>query len=472
MIRMPRLLDGSLREVARLNTVKLTLHQRLHPLSAAEMILPDGEPEIALRDLVELYDENGSAGIFRVREISADVGRTRTVHLEHGFAALQDDIIPAQGFMADTRETLSRLLACQSQPRWALGDVEAPDDLTIIFATEYTNLLAALETLLGMLPEGYALDFDQRVTPWLLHLRRLPDEPLCEGRMSRNAAAVHQQLDSSRLCTRVYPFGAELDTGRINLVPLSGSDHLDSDAAQQLGIISRTFQHDLIFDVPTLDEVARLYLSRHKEPEALLTIQAADLSAMTGLSLDAFRPGKICRICLPDHGMVLQERIIAIDKPDVFGVPGQAVLTLSNRLKIQSEQAELDDLVRQVTAGKLLGGTVLELTDRNYAHGAVNAPIVHRFDVEDYAAILDVRIQINPNAGVSIQAVRVDSVLPEEAEWRSGSFSLMPCLTRDALGQIARGEHRVSISPTNGAYGESCGVESIVTLTVIEKTVT
>lgn len=472
MIRMPRLLDANLREAARLQPLRLSLGLRLSPLSTAEMTLPHDAPNIALRDLVELYDENGSVGIFRVKEIIDEAGCTRTVKLEHGLCTLKDGVIAAQGFMCGVAEALEQLLACQPEALWAVGDVEVPADLTVMFATEYANLLSALETLLGMLPEGYALDFDQSVTPWQLHLRQLPESAACEGRLTRNLQSVRRELDGSRLCTRVYPFGAEVETGRISLVPLTGSDHMQSTAADEMGVISHTFANDLIFDSLTLGEVAQMYLDRHAEPEAHLTVQAVDLSATTGESLDAFRPGKLCRLCLPDLGLTLHERIIAVEKPDVYGAPGQAVVTLSNRLKEQSEQEEIDELVRLVTAGKLLGGTVTTVEERNYAHGSYTAPVVHYFDVQDWAALLDARVTFSVPAGASIRDVRVDGNAPADDEWKPGAFSLMPYLKRDELGSIAKGQHSISFLPYGASSSDSVGVTSTVTMTVIEKTTT
>lgn len=471
-IRQPRLLGENLQETARLSPVKLTLNLRLFPLSTAEMVLPDDAPEIKLRDQVELFDETGSVGVFRVKEVTTTIGLTRKVALEHSLCTLRDEVIPAQGFMGSVREALEKLLACQPQPLWTAGDVEAPDDLTIIYATEYTNLLSALETLLGMLPEGYALDFDQSTAPWRLHLRRLSDEAACEGRLSRNLMSIRQQLDGSRLCTRVYPFGAEVETGRISLIPLHGSDHVQSAAADHLGVISRTFENDLIFDAPTLNEVAQRYLDRHAEPETTITVSAVDLSAATDEDIDAFRLGRMCRLCLPDMALTLRERIIAIHKPDVYAAPGQVLLTLSNRLKQQSEAEEIDEMVRQVTAGKLLGGTVTEVEDDNRAYGSFNSPVLHYFDIEDWAAVLDVRVTFHPDSGASIRDVRVDSMHPEDEVWKSGSFSAMPYLRRDELGQIAKGEHWVAFHPSGSDTSDSVGVSSTVTMTVIEKTVT
>ena len=472
MIRLPRLLDGNLQEKCRLTPLSLAVHLRLTPLSTAERVLPAGGDWVSPLDMVELYDENGSLGIYRVKAVDSMIGQARTVKLEHGFCSLQDGFIPAQGFMDTVRGTITRLLACQPVPLWTVGEIEAPEDLTIIFATEYVNLLEALETLLGMLPEGYALDFDQTVTPWRLHLRKLSNLPFCEGRLSRNLTSVRYMQDGSRLCSRVYPFGAEVEEGRISLVPLEGVAYRESALTAAMGVISRTFTTDLVFDVLSLKDVADEYLSRHSIPEITMTVDGADLSSVTGEEIDAFRLGRACRLSLPEDDLLLTERVIAIDKPDVYGAPGQVTLTLCSRLKRQSDKAEIDEIVRQVTAGKLIGGKVTEVTDSNRAHGSVTSPVVHYFDIEDWAAVLDVRISFDPDSGVSMQNVRVDSAHPPDEEWRGGSFSAMPYLKRDELGLIAQGRHWVAFSPSNGTYGESCGVNSTVTMTVIEKTTT
>ena len=472
MIRQPRLLAADLTERARLAPVTLSLHLTLTPTSTAEMVLPDDAPEVALRDLIELYDENGSAGIFRVTQVSRILGRTRSVLLEHSIATLRDTVIPAQGFTSSVAECLSTLLNQQDDPRWTLGDVETPADLTVIFATGYANLLEAVDALVGMLPEGYALTFDQTVFPWVLHLRRLTESPDCEGRVRRNLQSVRISTDSSRLCTRVYPFGAELEEGRISLMPLTGSDHEDSAAQSTLGVISRTFESDLVFDVPTLQEVALRYLDRHAEPETTIVLSAAELSLITGVELDRFLPGKLCRLCLPELGLTLMERVIAVDKPDIYTAPGQAVVTLSNRLKQQTDAAEIDEIVRQVTAGKLLGGSVTEIVSNDRSYGTYTSPVVHTFTVEDWGALLDVRVDFQPDIGATIRSIRVDATLLDSEVWKGRSFSAMPYLRHDELGQIARGDHVVSFQPYGSSAEDSVGVSSTVTLTVIADTIT
>lgn len=93
-VRMPRLLDAQMQEVARLSPLKLTLEENLTPLSHAEMLLP-GEEALQCGDFVELYDPEGSAGIFRVTATERNYGpggRSR-VWLAHGLSTLTDRVI-------------------------------------------------------------------------------------------------------------------------------------------------------------------------------------------------------------------------------------------------------------------------------------------------------------------------------------------------------------------------------------------
>ena len=323
-VRLPRVLRADGTERCRLAPVRLCLDLTLTPLSTAEMTLPDDAPPLSVREMVELYDEGGSVGVFRVTEIARQPGLTRVVYLEHALATLSDGVVPAMSFTGTARGAIEALLAHQPEARWTLGDVAVPDDATVLFTCGCTNLLSALMQLLELLPAGLYLDFDQATLPWTLHLRALPDACACEGRLSRNLASMRITTDATGLCTRVYPFGAEQGTERISLTPLTGQDYLDAPAIAQWGCIARTFTYGSIFDTPTLLAVAEKYLERHGAPEVSITAEAVDLSAATGEDADSFRIGRLCRLALPDHGMLMNERVVALHKPDVIGRPGRS----------------------------------------------------------------------------------------------------------------------------------------------------
>ena len=466
-IRRPRLLDASLREVERLAPLNLSLTLQLQGLSTAVMTLPPDAPTLDVRSLVELYDENGSAGIYRVVKTERDIGGPWTIRLEHGIATLRDGMLPAQAFMKPVAEAFRAVLDCQPIPLWTLGIVELPQDMTIIFSTDFADGFTALEALADMLPEGYHLDYDQSATPWLLHVRRLPEDIGCEGRLTRNLGSIRMTADSSRLCTRVYPFGAEGAEGPVSLLPIQGQLYTEAAEAEALGVVSRTFTSDRIFDTATLFDVAVRYLDRHCQPEISLTVDALDLSQATGEDFDRFRLGRMCRLALPTHRLHLTGRICTIEKADVYRRPGQALLTLSNYRRHSREADEIDELVRQVTAGKLLGGTVAEVVSKNRASGTYQSPIVHYFTVENWPDLLDVQAAYTPDSGVQVTALYIDGVAPPPSAINSRGFSIMPYLTRDALGRVAAGQHRLVMHPYTSAGTGS--VASTVTMTVIQE---
>ena len=98
--------------------------------------------------------------------------------------------------------------------------------------------------------------------------------------------------------------------------------------------------------------------------------------------------------------------------------------------------------------------------------------MVHTFTVEDWGALLDVRVDFQPDIGATIRSIRVDATLLDSEVWKGRSFSAMPYLRHDELGQIARGDHVISFQPYGSSAEDSVGVSSTVTLTVIADTIT
>lgn len=466
-IRLPRLLDASLHERARLMPIRLSLELRLNPLSTAEMCLTCEDADVSVRDFVELYDEHGSVGIFRISEVETRLGQHRSVFLEHSLCTLEDSVVQSLTYTGTVSGCLERLLDAQGVTRWTLGDCDVPADMTLLFTCGCENILSALVRLLSMLPSGYVFETEQSGSQWLLHLHALSDTDACEGRLTRNLLDVRIDEDAGGVCTRVYPFGAGQGTDRITLQPLLGQAYLQSDAADVWGVVSRTFTAPAIYDAVTLRDVATLYLERHREPTVAITAKALDLSAATGEDADSFRLGRMCRLALPDQGLALHERVVAIVKPDVYGAPGQVTVTLSNHIRDMSD--EIAALLREVTAEKLLGGQVNEVVSKNRAEGSYASPIVHYFTIESWAALLDARFAFTPDSGVSVTDLAIDDTYVPDAVWQSGSFSGLKYLKRDALGLPTTGRHSFTLHPAAGAIGTTGAVASTITMKVIQK---
>lgn len=460
MIRQPRLLDAEGHERARLAPSRLSLSLKLTPLSTAVMTLPWDAPALRVRDLVELYDLSGSVGVFRVVSEETEPGLTRTVHLEHGLASLGDEIVPAASMTGSVRTVLAVLMAHQASGMWQLGDIDVPEDLTLLFTCGCEPLLTALMNVMALLPDGYMLDCDQTSLPWTLHLRAFDDTAFCEGRLMRNLTSLRITRDASDLCTRVYPFGAGQGTERISLLPLLGTDCIDSAAAAEWGLISRTFTASSVFDVPTLHSVALKYLERHSQAAVSVEASAIDLSAATGEAIDTFRPGRMCRLILPEEDVMVTERIIALEEPDVIASPGLIRVSLCSRVSDASD--ELADILREVTASKVLGGRVTDVTTNNRANGTSTSRIEHYFRVDNVASVLAATAWLDPDNGVRIVGVLVDENVVPSDEWAGGTFNALPYLSRDALGLVTSGKHTLAIHPNSGA------VNSTVTLKVIQ----
>ena len=315
-VRLPRLLDSGMKELARLNPVSLSMDENLSPLSTAEMVLPEGECAAETGQYVELYTSHGSAGIFRVQQAEQDYGGLVTLALEHGLTTLGDGIMPGEGAQSGTaRQLVSAILACQPKTMWVLGAVAVPDSLTLTWKNDNANLLESLCSLMDELT-GYRLTFDQSVFPWVLNVEAMTDADGCECRLSRNLSSLRVEEDRSELCTRLYVSGL--------------ASPLDADTIGTYGVITRYMDGDPDIGIDELTKQGRAYLEAHKTPAVSVTMDAVDWYEATEEPFDRFTLGRVCRVCLPDYGKTIRQRVISLSWPDVYGQPDQVTVTLAS----------------------------------------------------------------------------------------------------------------------------------------------
>ncbi len=323
-------MDSQLTEICRLEPTHLSI-QLNTTLSTATMTLPPHAPQVVTGQLVELYTQQGSAGIFQVQQVERDWNAATRVSLTHSLITLADTTIPGHGATRTipAAQLFGELLAHQSL--WQPGDVEVPADVLFTFRQQDTNLLESLTNLMAELP-GYRLDFDQSSFPWKLHLRVLSSTCATECRLTRNLRSLTIETDRSELCTRLYLPGIETP--------------LEADTIAQWGVVSRSLAADADLSPQELTQRGQQYLEQHKHPQVTVTMDAADLSRLTGAALDSFRLGFPCRVCLPE-GESLTQRIVSLTWPDVFGAPEQLRVTLANQAK---------------TASTVLAGLIMDTT--------------------------------------------------------------------------------------------------------------
>lgn len=449
--RLPRLLDANMREVTRLHPLHVSLDLTLKPLSTAVITIPWGQTEVKVLDFVEVFSPDGSAGVFRVSEVENAYGEQQKIYCEEALTTLSDSIaVGVQAMSGTFREVIAAILGAQSIKRWVLGDVDLPDDYETVYSYSYDNLYDAITDLTDMLPEGYAWERDTSVYPFVMSLRALGDEDQCEARLTRNLEAVRVSIDTSKLCTRVYPFGAGEGTDRINLSTLSDVNalYLDADTVGTWGVVTRSFVDEDIGDSLTLKNVAEQYLERYKDPVVSISLDALALYAATGESLDRFRLGRLCRLPLGAYNTIMDERVVAVSYSDVYGRPQKATVTLANRVSTVSD--ELGSMLREATHSKLIGGKVKD-TDYTASYDDLTSDpedwLACTVEVTGYGNVLSAKAvySLSPEGKA---VVYVDGEQYPQAVKPGEKVDILPYLTKDDSGVPVTGKHTVTIAPT------------------------
>lgn len=321
MTRLARVLDGDMRELRRLHPTQQSVDDRVTPLSTASMTLPEGE-HAAFGEWVEVFTQNGSAGVYRVVSASETYTGEASADLEHGICALGDAIIPGKGTISGTlSDVLSAMLGYQvaqsgGAPLWALGSVET--DAQASFEHDSTNLLSAV---LAVVPDGYMLTFDQSALPWRLGVAKMATTSECEGRLSRNLRGVTVTVDDEDFCTRIY----------CNMLPSPG--YMDGPTVGTWGIKAKTITAQENVTQESLTSYITQYLEDHKNPRVSIECDAEDLSAITGERIDRMEKGSLFRLALPDYGVAMEERILAVHTGSAYDEPERVRLTLANSIR-------------------------------------------------------------------------------------------------------------------------------------------
>ncbi len=335
-VRLPRLLDKNLNEVRRLRPRAQNIELNITPLSTASLMLEDGSG-VGIRSFVELYNAKGSVGIYRVSRPDESYGNGERLTLEHGICVLDDAVVSGRGEIEGTpNSVLSEILTYQTtrangQNLWTLGKVEAPNSMTIAVEHDGTKTLEILMKAMSKLA-GYMLTFDQSVFPWVVNVVKKPENVACEGRLSRNIRTIRKTMDDSELCTRLYC--EQLDGG-----------YIESDTIDTWGEVEKSITLNDDMSESDVQAYCRRYLENRKNPILAVEVDATEWFAMTGERLDRFEIGDLCRITMPEYGVVIEERIVAMNYMDVLGMPEAVTVSLANQiadLSIQTARTQQD----------------------------------------------------------------------------------------------------------------------------------
>lgn len=296
-----------------LHPTSMSVKQSLEPLSTASITLAAGESVNAL-DLVKITTPDGKAEIYRVADVTTDpYTREVTASLEHAACLLGDYIIPeSTGRKGTVRELLTLILGHQS--RWSLGTVEA--NATIYAEIGGASLIDCINDMMPQIP-GYACSYVIDDTGWHVDIVERPTVPACEARLRRNMSTCEISYSLQGLCTRVYCDG------------ITGGK-MDSANISVYGVHEETMSLDSSLSKAQKEAIVAAHLAAHDHPAISISISGLELAEITGLALDRFDVGTLCRVALPDFGITLNEVIIEKNYPDPLNNPEQVTFTLAN----------------------------------------------------------------------------------------------------------------------------------------------
>jgi len=381
---------------------------------------PDA-PEIAVSDWI-MEDSGPGLGItWRVRGVDTDYNSgTRTVHLEHAIQVLKDTVMFGEvtAAMMGGGDTVGALQAIQyvlaRQGVWQLGAFGY--DLSAPFEFNGSTLFDAIEDICSALADC-VWTYETTRLPFTLNIMPQDSAVKCEMRGGRNLSTLQKSIDRSRMYTRIYPVGADD-------LHISG-EYLEANT-QLYGVICKV-ETDQAYDT---DEKLRMWaadrLRRHCEPSVTITINGLELSAETGEPLDKLVVGTVCRVPVPELGVVMAEKITRLNYKDVIRDSTDVTVTLANN---KEDVATLFKQEKQTSekAGRssARGGKKLDNKIEDTAEGLIS--VFQRTAGEIYAKVESTRDDLQ--ASIDIQKNRIDLVV----EGTGDNAKIKPAAIRAAI---------------------------------------
>lgn len=353
------------------NSFQISYEKKINAIWIAEFSLPADDPKHALcaiRNYVEIFDKGERIDLFRIisKTKSKDFeNNIITYHCEHVLATLIDDVM-FQFHQRDnqtTAENINYVLSNQITPRWQLGTCDFSYLFSYLWESE--NCLGALLAIPKPFSDEYAWTWDTSAYPWTLNLVSLPeigDRANIQIRYAKNLKSVETVTESEQKCTRLYVLGPGEG---INQTTITGLDNPDSPAGvPYIDIsppgsdpISQIWTNRSISDPETLYATARSLLNALNTDRVAYSLEAADISIITGNDVDKPLLGQGITV-FDDEGHVVTSRVVAISKPDLTGDPGAMSIEISNMAE------DLADDFAQLAARAKIHDT--------YAQGATN----------------------------------------------------------------------------------------------------
>ena len=414
----PRVLDANWEEARRLHPGKLNLNEELYALSRAGMTLPPGET-LDMHEWLEIFVPSGSAGLYRVSTVTTDMRTGVTdVKAEHAICTMGDSVAQAesQDLSGTAATVLGTVLGYQKTAMWALGQCDYTGNVSV--NVNYNTVLSLYTNIIEQL-NGYHPEYDFSVRPWLINIRENAAAPGIEGRLGRNVASAKVAYDDRDFCNVCY------------CKQLATNPMVDAQSVARWGRREGHMDLDEGATAAMALTAAQMWLAKRKDPAISVTIDTADLSALTGESIDQIKLGKTYRLAVPKYSAVVDECVVSVAWSDLVASPLKAQVTLANHA------ADLTLHIRKAKGGGGGGGG---------GGGAKNklAAAVKRYETQftktdEYIALIATETDVESAQllGKSVFKVAADAISAEVTRATGAESSIR--LTLDGITMTSSG---------------------------------
>ena len=340
-----------------------------------------------------IYDGDEDLGFFRFvqipREEHAPRGQVSYV-LHSGECTLLDSMLSGWhelgGTGVSTRMVLEYILRHQSASSaayWVLGDCEFEDYYQYNF--EDVTLLEAIMSMGEVLLEPYEFVFDTTVTPWTMHLRKVPEEAYCSLVYRRNMTAIRRSITGG-VVTRLYGRGYGEGDNQLTIAGVNGGlDYLDADAAAiaRWGIREGVHVDTRQTDPALLKARMQAILAAGSQPQVSYEADAIDLYKATGASWDHVEVGRKVLVLDEIMCMPVTVRVTSKKKTNIGGRTGEVSYVLDNSIADTAE--ELNEILEKIGVHEL------------YSQGATNMYSMQISENADAEHPLEMRFYVPGN---------------------------------------------------------------------------
>ena len=369
------------------NAYNIGYEKEVNAIWQASFSLPLNDPKVNKVELlkyVEITDDDEYIGLFRI--IPKETRKNSEAnyvqfHCEHVLATLMDSSLFKYHQLTNytTDYVLEYLLNQQNHKHWKLGQV----DFTRYFhySWENDNVITALFSVPLPFNEQYIWTWDTQSYPWTLNLVRPEMEPTCRIKEGYNLRTLEIEENPMSLYNRIYPLGAGEGVNQLTIESINNGVPYLEDIQPGEEIKEVVWVDQRFTDAESLKASAQALLDKWKKPVVTWKIDAAEVSKITGLSIDNFKAGAVVRIQLDDFPTT-DLRIMKERRSDIKGDPGNAQLEIDN---VQEDLASTNaDLERRQQVNELYSQGATNILNFTYQDNCdSNIPAVIPFYIDD-----------------------------------------------------------------------------------------